>query len=221
MAYSSLLPHHPALAFSTYPSPILLPFSAPFPVLAPPPPHTGSILLQHIPTFHHPLINAAASAGAHGRRGGREGNDAYPAAFILVSTLAEATVYFHPCSDAPLGNSSESLCAEGASWTRVTSRMIMPGAMFEKLLCSGTPNDNVRRLDWPVHSPDLNPIEHLWDELDRRVRARQARPKYIAQLVEWLQEEWRRIPVDVVQTLVESMPDRVAAVIATIGGPTG
>ncbi|KAJ8870802.1 hypothetical protein PR048_027101 [Dryococelus australis] len=41
-----------------------------------------------------------------------------------------------------------------------------------------------------------------------------ARPKSIAQLMEWLQEEWRRIPVDVLQTLVESMPDRVAAVIA-------
>ncbi|KAJ8876206.1 hypothetical protein PR048_024116 [Dryococelus australis] len=41
------------------------------------------------------------------------------------------------------------------------------------------------------------------------------RPKSIAQLMEWLQEEWRRIPVDVLQTLVESMPDRVAAVIAT------
>ncbi|KAJ8875134.1 hypothetical protein PR048_023027 [Dryococelus australis] len=69
-------------------------------------------------------------------------------------------------------------------------------------------------------SPDLNPIEHLWDELDRQVKARQARPKSIAQLVEWLQEEWRRIPVDVLQTLVESMPDRLAAVIAPRGGPT-
>ncbi|KAJ8869000.1 hypothetical protein PR048_030546 [Dryococelus australis] len=78
-------------------------------------------------------------------------------------------------------------------------------------------DNNVRQLDWPVQSPDLNPIEHLWDELDRRVRTRQARPKSIAQLVEWLQEEWRRIPVDVLKTLVESMPDRVAAVIAARG----
>ncbi|KAJ8894119.1 hypothetical protein PR048_006729 [Dryococelus australis] len=66
-------------------------------------------------------------------------------------------------------------------------------------------------------SPNLSPIEHLWDELDRRVRARQERPKSIAQLMEWLQEKWRRIPVDVLQTLVESMPDMVAAVIAAKG----
>ncbi|KAJ8884562.1 hypothetical protein PR048_016419 [Dryococelus australis] len=40
------------------------------------------------------------------------------------------------------------------------------------------------------------------------------RPKSIVQLMEWLQEELRRVPMDVLQTLVESMPDRVAAVIA-------
>ncbi|KAJ8866800.1 hypothetical protein PR048_032661, partial [Dryococelus australis] len=71
--------------------------------------------------------------------------------------------------------------------------------------------DNARR--HPTQSHEPNPIEHLWDEFDSRVKARQALPKSIAQLMELLQEEWRRIPVAVLQTLVESMPDRVAAVI--------
>ncbi|KAJ8880495.1 hypothetical protein PR048_016965 [Dryococelus australis] len=72
----------------------------------------------------------------------------------------------------------------------------------------------------PAQIPDLNPIEHLWDKLDRRMMARQVRPKSIAQHLKWLQEEWRRIPVDVLQRLVESMPDRVAAVIAARSVPT-
>ncbi|KAJ8894207.1 hypothetical protein PR048_006817 [Dryococelus australis] len=81
-------------------------------------------------------------------------------------------------------------------------------------------DNNVRRLDWPAQSSDLNPIEHLCDELVRRVRARQARPKSTAQLVEWLQEEWRRIPVDVLQTLVEGMPYRGKVYSAQTGNKT-
>ncbi|KAJ4444272.1 hypothetical protein ANN_06064 [Periplaneta americana] len=64
-------------------------------------------------------------------------------------------------------------------------------------------------------SPDLNPIEHLWDELHRRLRSREMRPTSTVQLSVMLQEEWQRIPVDILHKLVESMPDRVAAVTAT------
>ncbi|KAJ4439779.1 hypothetical protein ANN_07907, partial [Periplaneta americana] len=82
------------------------------------------------------------------------------------------------------------------------------------------PDNNVHRLNWPARSPDLNPIKHLWDKLDRRLRSREMRPTSIVQLSAMLQEEWRRIPVDILQKLVESMPDRMAAVIATRGGTT-
>ena len=37
-------------------------------------------------------------------------------------------------------------------------------------------NNNIVPLDWPPYSPDLFPIEHLWDELDRRIRRRRNTP---------------------------------------------
>ena len=36
---------------------------------------------------------------------------------------------------------------------------------------------NIRVLSWPAKSSDLNPIEHAWDRLDRRVRAKAISPQ--------------------------------------------
>lgn len=75
-------------------------------------------------------------------------------------------------------------------------------------------------IPWPAQSPDLNPIEPLWDELDRRIRARDRPPQNLTELKQALQEEWIKIPGEVYRKLIDSMPSRVAAVISSHGRPT-
>ena len=45
-------------------------------------------------------------------------------------------------------------------------------------------------------SPDLSPIEHIWNELDKRVRRRQIQPNTLAQLQfeQALVHEWNNLP---------------------------
>lgn len=75
-------------------------------------------------------------------------------------------------------------------------------------------------LDWPPLSPDLNPIEHLWDILKRRIRAQNPAPNSIAALRIAAQEEWNRIPQETIRDLLRSMPRRMQAVIRARGGNT-
>ena len=80
--------------------------------------------------------------------------------------------------------------------------------------------NNVQVLDWPPYSPDLNPIEHLWDALDRRVRKRVNVPNNVAQLQLALIQEWNDIPQRTIGNLVGSMVRRVRAATAARSGHT-
>jgi transposase len=81
-------------------------------------------------------------------------------------------------------------------------------------------DNNIESLPWPAQSPDLNPIENLWDELDRKVRNHKPLPKNKDNLWEILQEEWSNLDEDIYKNLIDSMPHRIAAVIANKGYPT-
>lgn len=75
-------------------------------------------------------------------------------------------------------------------------------------------------LEWPPYSPDMSPIEHLWDDLDRRVRKRPNPPSNVAQLTAALIEEWGNIPVAIINKLMNSMHRRIRAARKARGGHT-
>ena len=71
-----------------------------------------------------------------------------------------------------------------------------------------------------AQSPDLNPIENLWNHLDSQVRKRKPVPRSKQELIEAIQEEWRKITIETCQRLILSMSNRVKAVIKAKGGHT-
>ena len=75
-------------------------------------------------------------------------------------------------------------------------------------------------LPWPSMSPDLNPIEQIWNKMKDAMRDRGDRPSNLDQLFAFVQEEWRKLPDDFLRNLVDSLPRRIKAVIKSQGGPT-
>jgi transposase len=67
-------------------------------------------------------------------------------------------------------------------------------------------------LIWPAQSPELNPIEHLWEFVKKTLNEYPEASKGILELWEKMQVEWEKIPRETCQKLISSMPDRVRAV---------
>ncbi|CAK9832776.1 Transposable element Tcb1 transposase [Anthophora retusa] len=75
-----------------------------------------------------------------------------------------------------------------------------------------------RQLCSPPQSPDLNPIEHVWELLAREIDHTTVKSK--ESLKEALKKAWSEITISETENLVLSMPRRLRAVIEARGGPT-
>ncbi|GFY32182.1 transposable element Tc3 transposase [Trichonephila clavipes] len=71
-------------------------------------------------------------------------------------------------------------------------------------------------LSWPAGSPDLSPVEQVWDQLKRQMSSCHS----VHDLELAVQDLWAHLPQDNIRCLINSMPDRVVACIAAGGGPT-
>ena len=81
--------------------------------------------------------------------------------------------------------------------------------------------EDIDVLPWCARSPDLSPIEHLWDELGRRVSRRDNQPINRETLIAALQEEWNNVPQATIANLIGSMRRRCTACQQARGGHTG
>ncbi|GFT79311.1 transposable element Tcb2 transposase [Trichonephila clavipes] len=79
-------------------------------------------------------------------------------------------------------------------------------------------SEDITRMDWPAYSPDLNPIEHVWDALRRRITARLHHPENTQHLKQVLIEEWVLLPQEMLHQLVLSMRRWCEVTIAVRGG---
>ena len=79
---------------------------------------------------------------------------------------------------------------------------------------------NVSVLHWPAKRPDLNPIEHVWDLLERRVRTRAIPSRNVQELAGALVDERGNISQQELANLVQSMTRICTAVLNAAGGHT-
>lgn len=80
--------------------------------------------------------------------------------------------------------------------------------------------EQIQRLPWPAMSPDMNPIEHVWDYLGRKLNARNPKCQNIQELRNALVQEWQLYPQQKLRRLIHGMRRRVQELYRVRGGYT-
>ncbi|GFX61783.1 DDE_3 domain-containing protein [Trichonephila clavipes] len=97
-------------------------------------------------------------------------------------------------------------------WT--TTQHVIENSLVQDCLDS----EGIQRLVWPARSPDLNPIENVWDALGRQFAGRNYPPTNKNTPIRALTEEWDKLPQHLPDNIVQSMVRRVECCITPHGG---
>ncbi|GBN10985.1 hypothetical protein AVEN_13649-1 [Araneus ventricosus] len=81
-------------------------------------------------------------------------------------------------------------------------------------------SEDIRWMEWPARSPDLNPIEHVWDALGRAIATRNPPPRTIQEMKTALLNEWDQLPQEMINCLISSMKSRCKPCISVRGDHT-
>ena len=73
---------------------------------------------------------------------------------------------------------------------------------------------------WPPSSPDMSPIENIWQLLKRRIQNRHPRPTTVSALHTAIYEEWDRITPNEILNFTSTLPERVEELLLHHGGHT-
>ncbi|OXA48688.1 Transposable element Tc1 transposase [Folsomia candida] len=110
------------------------------------------------------------------------------------------------------------ICSKTWTWTTIC----LPTRQRSETLCQVhhgiLQEKKIPKLEWPPQSPDLNPIEHLCNHIEREIRKQSF--SGIPGLKSRIREVWETISEDVTKNLVNSMTRRLEAVLKANGGPT-
>ena len=72
-------------------------------------------------------------------------------------------------------------------------------------------------LEWPPQSPDMNPIEHMWALVKRRLNEYESPPSGLVELWERVQDIWNKVTQEECLKVIDSMPSRIQALLKAKG----
>ena len=79
---------------------------------------------------------------------------------------------------------------------------------------------DILSMNWSACSPNLNPIENIWNLLKNWLDACESHPSTKNEIKQAVVEEWDKITVKKIHKHIDSMSEQIQKIIGNLGGHT-